>query len=118
MEHIPSVLALEVLLLLRASAARSWNAAALATELRIELSFAEAELEALVRSGLLTRSPEDATYRYAPDAEQLDAVVDELATAYEKSRVSIVTLIYAYPRDRARVFADAFRVRRGEPEDG
>jgi hypothetical protein len=116
-EHIPSVLALEVLLLLRASRARAWNAASLAKELRIDRSFAEAELDALTRSRLVARSPEDATYRYAASGE-LDSRVAELEDAYAERRVSIVTLIYAAERDGARAFASAFRIRKGEREDG
>jgi hypothetical protein len=45
-------------------------------------------------------------------------VVSELAGAYAERRVSIVTLIYATRRDGARAFAEAFRVRKGEREDG
>jgi hypothetical protein len=116
-EHIPSVLALEVLLLLRASRERSWHAAALAGELRIDRHFAEAQLEALARSGLLERSEQSASYRYAPRSQEQDAIVGELAAEYAERRVSIVSLIYAAPTDRARAFADAFRVRK-EPEDG
>jgi hypothetical protein len=116
-EHISSVVALEVLLLLRASRARSWNAQALAAELRIDRHFAEAQLDALARGGLLARSGEDGTYRYAPSSAERDGVVGELEAQYAQRRVSIVTLIYAAPAERARAFADAFRVRK-EPEDG
>ena len=116
-EHIPSVLALEVLLLLRASRSRSWDAATLAGELRIDRHFAGAQLEALARSGLLERPGEGASYRYAPSSPERDEIVRELDTEYAERRVSIVTLIYAAPTERVRAFADAFRVRK-EPEDG
>jgi len=115
-EHIPSVLALEVLLLLRASS-RSWDATALAAELRIDRHFAGAQLEALARSGLLERPGEGGSYRYAPSSPERDEIVRELEAEYAERRVSIVTLIYAAPTERARAFADAFRVRK-EPEDG
>jgi hypothetical protein len=116
-EHVRSVAALEVLLLLRATRPRAWAAAALAAELRIGSHFAEGRLAELARAGLVEAAGGEAAYRYAPEPAERDALVEELEIAYAARRVSVVTLIYAAPRDQARAFADAFRMRK-ERGDG
>jgi hypothetical protein len=116
-EHVRSVAALEVLLLLRATRPRAWSAAVLAAELRIDAHFAEGRLAELARAGLVEAAGGEATYRYAPEPAERDALVEQLDLAYAERRVSVVTLIYAAPRDQARAFADAFRMRK-EREDG
>jgi hypothetical protein len=116
-ECVRSVVALEALLLLRATRPRPWSAAALSAELRIDSHFAEDQLAELARVGLVQPFSGEATYRYAPEPAERDALVEQLEIAYAERRVSVVTLIYAAPSDRARAFADAFRIRR-EREDG
>jgi hypothetical protein len=116
-EHVRSVAGLEVLLLLRATRPRPWSAAALSVELRIDSHFARDQLAELAQARLVELSSDEGTYRYAPEPADRDALVEQLEIAYAERRVSVVTLIYAKPKDQARAFADAFRVRR-EREDG
>jgi hypothetical protein len=116
-QHVASVAALEVLLLLRTSRPRDLDAATVATQLRIDPHFASLQLEALARARLIEPTSGDPRYRYAPETPELEAVVGELETAYARRRVSLVSLIHAAPRDRVRDFADAFRVRK-ETGDG
>ena len=114
--HVGSVVTLEALMLLRSSRPRVWSAGALSRELRIDGRSAAGELDALLRAGLI-ESADPASYRYATHPPEREAILEELERAYAQRRVSLVGLIYAAPRDPARDFAEAFRVRK-EPSDG
>jgi hypothetical protein len=114
--HIDSIEKLEVLLLLRGHAGRSWTGAAVAQELRIAEESARGRLENLCSSGLLSCEVSDA-FRYAPISGNDAQAVDELATTYTQRRVSVISFIFSQPMDRIRSFADAFRIKRG-PNDG
>lgn len=112
-DYIDSVLELELLLLLRAHAAQSWTAAALAHELKIDPVFAAAQLEKFHQRKLLERTDQpDAAYRYAPASPELDAAVAAVAAAYASHRVSIIALIFSKPTSNLKSFADAFRIRK------
>jgi hypothetical protein len=118
-ERIASISELETLLLLHRTAPAEWDAQRVASELRIERTGAEQHLAALAARALLALRQEDAGehYRYAPASEDLDRAVGELASAYEKRRVSVVQMLYSKPSDGVRHFAEAFRLRK-EPSDG
>jgi hypothetical protein len=112
--QIQSVFRLEVLLLLHGGQTRSFTAADVANELGFEPEVAHEHLEALTRNGLLSRSGNDELkYRYDPVGQQEAIMVDELAVAYTRQRVPILSLILAPGTDRIRRFAEAFRVIRG-----
>jgi hypothetical protein len=111
--NISSVAQLELLLLLRAEADREWSADDVSQALRAAASGMAGQLEDLEAKGLLyvTHSPES-RFRYRPrDAEQ-DAVVARLADLYRERRVAVISLIYSERIDKARSFADAFRIRK------
>jgi hypothetical protein len=117
-ERIDSVVQLELLLLLHANPARAWSAGDVAQELRIDPTWAGGQLGELVGHGLIApASTEDPrTYRYAPAAgSPLDAAVAQLARDYAERRVTIITLIFSKPVDKLRSFADAFRLRKDNP---
>lgn len=119
-ERVASISELETLLLLYRTAPAEWDARRVASELRIERAGAEQHLAALAARALLAlRQEKDAGehYRYAPASEGLDRAVGELASAYEKRRVSVVQMLYSKPTDGVRHFAEAFRLRTG-PSDG
>ena len=120
-DHIESVLELELLLVLRGDAARTWTATDLATQLRIDPAFAAAQLEKFYDRRLLsaergTDRP-DPTYRYAPSSAELDAAVAAVAAAYATHRVTVIGLIFSKPTSNLRTFADAFRIRKDKPSD-
>lgn len=115
-DQIDSVVQLEVLLLLHADPARSWQPAEVAKELRIEANSSRDQLDQLCGRGLLVC--DDATprnYRYAPRTPELERAVPALARAYAERRVTVINLIYSKPADALRSFADAFRIRREGP---
>ena len=117
MEHIDSVLQLELLLLLQADPQRQWRAADLAQELRIDPAWAAAQLDDLCSRGLIEcQFGPPASYRYAPRSAELDRTVADVAETYAARRVSVIGLIFSKPIDRIRTFADAFRIRKDPKE--
>jgi DNA-binding IclR family transcriptional regulator len=112
-EHLRSVWALELLLVLRRDRERGWTAAELVRELRASTGLVNDNLVRFERSGLVARDDEG-RFRYRPAAAVLGALCDRLETAYRQRPVAIVNLIAA-PRDALQSLADAFRFRR---EDG
>lgn len=111
--HIDSIEKLEVLLLLRARAERSWTAAAVAQELRIMAPSAQTRLDDLTRRGLLVHEP-DGGFRFNPQDSEDAYAVAELARTYATHRVSVITFIFSAPRDSLRDFSDAFRLGGGK----
>ena len=110
--HIRSVFSLEVLLLLRREQSRSFTASEVAKELGIESDVAQ-QLSELTSANLIRRTDGDtARYRYAPVDEKLESLVDQLAVAYAKQRVPILSLILTEHADRIRGFVEAYRLNR------
>jgi hypothetical protein len=111
--HIRSVFGLEVLLLLRRERIRSFTAPVIASEVGIEIDVAQQQLSELTSANLIeTMNGEVATYRYAPVDQTLASLVDQLAAAYAKQRVPILSLILAEHEDRTRCFVEAYRLNR------
>lgn len=113
-EHIRSVWALELLLVLRRDAGRCWPPADLVRELRASTGLVNDNLLQLERGGLVLRD-DQGCYRYRPAAPVLDELCQRLESAYRERPVAIVNLIAA-PRDPLQSLADAFRFRRGDGE--
>lgn len=111
-KYVRSLEQLEVLLLLRTGADRSWTAAEVYEVVRSSRSSVEERLESFVQLGFLAKEDgPPATFRYAP-AENLGAAVDETAGAYQKWRVRVIEAIFTPAVDPAQRFADAFKVRK------
>jgi hypothetical protein len=111
--HIDSVVQAEVLLLLYANPARTFDAAQVGRELRIEPAGAEEQLSKLTERGMLASGGgPPGTYHYSPQTPQMDLAVAGLARAYADRRVAVISRIYAKPDDPLRSFADAFRIRK------
>ncbi|MGH7139188.1 MAG: hypothetical protein ACREHD_25875 [Pirellulales bacterium] len=110
--NIASVAQLEVLLLLREDRRRGWTADEVSRALYAAESGMAGQLDDLVAKGLayVTQRPE-ARFRYRED-DDLDKLVDGLAKLYKERRVAVISVIYSEPLDKARSFADAFRLRK------
>jgi hypothetical protein len=118
-DHIESVEQLEILLLLHQHGGRVWTAESVARELRIAPISAGERLDDLARASILSRTQGNpAEYRYAPASPKLDEAVAGLATAYSERRVTVINLIFSKPVDKIRTFADAFRLRRDDDDNG
>jgi hypothetical protein len=117
-ELIHSVAQLELLLLLRGDATKSWSAADLGRALYISVEMAAALLRQLHEQNLVFCDQAQHTYRYAPTSELLSDRVEQLARLYETHRVSLITLIYSKPTDRLQQFAEGFRFLPPRKKDG
>jgi hypothetical protein len=111
--HIESVEQLEVLLLLRAAADKDWTATEVARALVTNTESTRNWLERMAAGGLLAAN--DEVFRYAPPTPDVEQLIDGLAESYAKYRVTVISLIFSKPGERARTFSDAFRIRR--PKD-
>lgn len=113
-EQIQTVLRLEVLLLLHREQSKALTAADVALELGLESDVTQEQLRSLATLGLLAQSStHDTKYSYHPANVALDSMVDELALTYSKRRVPVLSLILAERPDRIRLFAEAFRLIKG-----
>lgn len=113
-EHIFSASQLEVLLVLREDAGRSWSLAEVSRRTALPQSSLGPWLDAFVSRGLLTR--EGDTYRFAPADAEAEGVVAEVADVYARRRTTVSRHIYARTQDPLVRFADAFRLRRDDGE--
>ena len=112
--NLSSVAQLEVLLLLREHRDREWTADEVSRTLYAAEGGMADQLNDLVSRGLayVTEAP-DRRFRYRlTKDEELDAVVNSLMKVYKERRVAVISLIYSEPIDKARSFADAFRIRK------
>jgi len=105
---------LEVLLLLHDNQPKSLNALETATELGIEEEVAKEQLAALVTIEIITESAGDEPlYSYSLSDRGISNLVNELALAYSKQRIPVLSLILTKRPDRIRLFAEAFRLFKG-----
>lgn len=104
---VPSVWALETLLLLRGDRERAWPAERLVAELRANLTLVADCLGGLERAGLVLG--EDGAFRYAPASPMLDRLCDELEATYRERPVAVVNTIARRRPDPLKGFADSFR---------
>jgi hypothetical protein len=78
---------------------QGWTAAAVSAVLYLVPQSAAWNLQSLMSSGLVAvTASSDPDYRYAPTTEQLNQIVKELAAAYQKRPVTVLTLIYSSSR--------------------
>ena len=108
-EHMRSVWAVELLLLLRQDRERCWLPGELVAELRASTNLVRDNLDAFERGGLAV-CDDDGCWRYAPAAAALDDLANRLEQAYRERPVAIINLI-ARPPDPIQGLADAFKWR-------
>lgn len=117
-EYVHSVIRLEVLLLLTEDRDKVWSAEAVERKLNLTPHSAKAHLDELFAQGLLVpaEGAADRLYRYHPSSDSLDRTVGQLSKAYKAQRVAVLTLIFANPVDKIRLFTETFRMIKGESE--
>jgi hypothetical protein len=108
-EHMRSVWAVELLLLLRRDAQRCWTAEDLVRELRASTNLVRDNLAAFERSGLAV-CDDAGGWRYAPAGPALDGLATRLEAAYRQRPVAVINLI-ASRADPIQGLADAFKFR-------
>lgn len=107
-EHVPSVWALELLLLLRRDPDRCWSPGDLVRELRASQMLVADNLQRLERSGLV--APDEGCFRYAPAAPVLEELCAQLEASYRERPVAVINMI-AKPSSPVQSLADAFKFR-------
>ena len=111
--HIQSVEQLEVLLLLRSQPQRAWTATEVFDVIRSSQSSIAARLQVFTAQGFLVEEKAaTTTYRFAPQDQNLQAAVDQTASAYQMWRVRVIEAIFAPEADPVQSFADAFKLRK------
>ena len=113
-QHVHSVLQLEVLLLVSQKKDKIWTPAAVGRELHLSAESAKVQLNGLSRGLLTVDGAGEDLYRYNPSSDELNQTLSQLATAYATQRVAVLTLIFAKPVDKVRMFKEAFRMINGE----
>jgi hypothetical protein len=108
-ERLPSAEQIEIVLLLRRDAARTWSASEVSENLGTPPESTAMRLFLLTSNGIL--GFEGARYRYAADAAT-EEMVRALAEAYDVDREALFTIVGTPARDPLRSFADAFKLKR------
>jgi len=102
-DHVHSVGALDLLLLLRDDPDRWWSARDVARTIRCPVAWAERELERLSRGALVAASGDGDSFAFRPADAALARAVETLSRFYVSHAREIVGLILAVPvsgRDR------------------
>lgn len=111
-EQIQTAPKLEVLLLLHRQRSRSFAACEVANELGFENDTALDQLTALQTLGLVESTADNSRFRYHPATSVQRSIVDQLAIAYRKQRVPILSAILAEDPNKVRRFVEAFKLAR------
>jgi hypothetical protein len=116
--YIDSVEQLEILLLVRSASRLEWSARRVSEAIRTSEPSAAGHLANLAERGILMATSESPIlYRYAPSSDSLDKAIANLSSAYAGFRFRVIDAILDKPSDYVRVYADAFRIRKGD-DDG
>lgn len=110
---VPSVWALETLLLLRGARDATWTVDRIVAELRASPTLVNSCLEGLQRAGLVVG--ENGAFRYSPASRTLGDLSDGLEAAYRERPVAVVNTIATRRPDPLKGFADSFRFGRWKP---
>jgi hypothetical protein len=116
-DHVDSVMQLELMLLLQSEPGRQWSGPDIAAELRVDTTWVAAQLDDLCRRQvLICHGGPTARYQFGPADPAVAQTVRMLASRYATHRVSIISMIFSKPADRLRNFADAFRLRKDKSD--
>ncbi len=113
--HIHTLEQLEVLVFLIESAPRGWTDQEIAAGLRTNPDSARTRLSRLHGDGLIALTTDSAPkYFYKPRTDVLDREARALLASYRERRVAVITQIFAPTSERAALFAEAFRIKKGD----
>lgn len=108
--YIPSVWALELLLLLQSDHARGWTPSALVKELRASAGLVDDNLSRFERHGLALRG--EGGWRFQPANPKLAELTLSLDKLYRERPLHVMSMIAR--SDAVRSLADAFRIKKDE----
>jgi hypothetical protein len=115
--HINSVAKLEALFLLAKNPNRSWLSAEVSKQMRSNDELINTFLSAFCKEKLLDCDVATNTYIYKPTAELRD-VVEKLIKLYATYQLRIIEIIYEERVNSVQKFADAFKIRKEDNDDG
>ena len=105
---IPSIWALELLLLLRRAAPGHLTREELVQHLRATPTLIDRLIQQFAESGLVSRNA-DGAYRFECMSSETETLCEALALAADERPIALRDAIIAAPNDRLRDLADAFR---------
>lgn len=118
-DEIGSAERLDLLLFLHRQGTRWWAAEALATELGMPAAAVQSHLEHFSARNLLdVRVAESVIYCYKPSREDLSRLVEEVARAHYRHRNALLAVLAHRASESARLFAEAFQLRKDKRDDG
>jgi hypothetical protein len=106
---VPSVWALEALVLLRSEPRQVWSADELVSALRASRPLVDQVLASFETVGLVGR--EEGGFRYGPPSAVIDGLCEALEAAYRERPVAVVNAIVRRRSDSLGGFSDAFRLK-------
>jgi predicted ArsR family transcriptional regulator len=113
--HIHTLEQLEILLLLLESGPRAWTDQEISAALRTTPDSARSRLSRLLGDGLIAITADaPPKYLYKPRSDALDREARALAACYRERRVAVITQIFAPRTTQATLFAEAFRIKKGD----
>jgi hypothetical protein len=114
-EDLGSVERLNLLLFMHRHATKWWAAQTLAAELEMPADAVQSHLDHLSTRNLLdVRIVESVIYCYKPGREELSRLVEDVARAHYLHRDAVVAVLARRPTESARLFAEAFQLRKGK----
>jgi hypothetical protein len=118
-DQVGSAERLDLLLFLHRHPTRWWAAEALAAELGMPADAVQSHLEHLSARNLLdVRVAESVIYCYHPVREDLSQLVEEVSRVHYRHRDALLAVLTRRGSDSARLFADAFQLRKDKRDDG
>jgi hypothetical protein len=115
LRHIHTLEQLEILVLLLESAPRAFSDQEIAANLRTTADSARSRLSRLHGDGLIALTTDPSPkYVFKPRSDALAREARALLACYRERRVAVITQIFAPPAERAMLFAEAFRIKKGD----
>jgi hypothetical protein len=116
--HIDSVGKLEILLLLARNQDKEWSEQEISRTLRSNDALVAKYLAELCASKLIVCDKTTRLNRFHPETADAEKNVKDLIVAYGIFQVRIIQLIYEKPVSSIQQFADAFKIRKGDDDNG
>lgn len=110
--YVPSVWAVELLVLLKTDPSRHWRSIELVKELRASTKIVGELLSAFEKQGLVAQASEG--WRFSPANPTLDALVTRLLESYSERPMHTISLI-AHQSTALHSLANAFRLKKDGP---
>jgi hypothetical protein len=108
---LPSVWALELLLVLKRDPARLWLAGELIQELRSSQVVVSDALGSLAAAGVIVEQ-EPGRYRYHTASADIDAIVSALQQLYAVKPAAVIRAIVSTPNRKLKLLSDAFKFKK------